>query len=162
MPAADGAVDATDSANGCGSGADGSRYGAFRGSGGADGHRVSANGGLDGAFRAACGAFCATRREVLLGNGAFVGLDSAFVAPLASRRYSSGVAYALGGAIRGAIGSGRATCGAFPSLDAANRAIRDAVTNLFGTLGASLVAARRASGAFSRSFVVEGRTGGGS
>jgi hypothetical protein len=34
--------------------------------------------------------------------------------------------------------------------------------NLFGTLGSSLVAARGASGAFSRSFFVEGRTGGGS
>jgi len=77
-------------------------------------------------------------------------------------RGSGGAEHALGGAMRGATGSGRATCGAFPSLDGANRAMRDAMTNLFGTLVSSLVAARGASGAFSRSFFVDGRTGGGS
>ncbi len=109
-----------------------------------------------------CGASRATRSEVLLIRGASAALDRAFVVPVASRRDSTGVDYALGAAIRGAAGSGCGTSGAFPYLYGVNRAIHDAMTNFFGSLGASLGAARGASGAVSRSFFVEERTGGGS
>jgi len=129
---------------------------------GADGYGVSASGATYSAIRAARGASCATRIEFLLVNGVFVGLGRALAAPFAFSRYSSDVDQALQGAIRGAIGSGCAARGAFPYLDGVNRAIRDAMTNLFGTLGSSLVASRGASGVVSRSFLVDGRKGGGS